>query len=319
MAAEYIVKEGNPEVILCERGIRTFETATRNTLDVSAIPVLKHGDPPAGDRRPVATGRAGATSCCRSRAPPSPPAPTGSSSRCTRGPRRRSATGRSRFRRRSSRSSRPRSARSRPSWDARSGGSVKIEPAAAIVGHVAVPGRQVDLAPRRAARRARRGRDARPRLRPLRRHASRRSTRCARSASRSTTSADDELIVHGVGLRGLRPPAVRSTAATRARSMRLLAGMLAGQDGRFELTGDESLSARPMERDRRAAAPDGRRDRDDRRPRAARDRRLGRSHGIDYELPVASAQVKSAILLAGLARPARRPWSSRRRRATTPS
>ncbi len=41
MSAEYILSEGNQSVILCERGIRTFETATRNTLDLSAIPVLK--------------------------------------------------------------------------------------------------------------------------------------------------------------------------------------------------------------------------------------------------------------------------------------
>ena len=41
MAAEYILKEGNPNVILCERGIRTFETAYRFTLDITAIPVLK--------------------------------------------------------------------------------------------------------------------------------------------------------------------------------------------------------------------------------------------------------------------------------------
>lgn len=41
MSAEYIVSNGNPNVILCERGIRTFETATRNTLDISAIPLLK--------------------------------------------------------------------------------------------------------------------------------------------------------------------------------------------------------------------------------------------------------------------------------------
>ncbi len=40
-AAEYVVSHGNPRVILCERGIRTFETATRNTLDVSAVPVLR--------------------------------------------------------------------------------------------------------------------------------------------------------------------------------------------------------------------------------------------------------------------------------------
>jgi len=41
MAAEYILAEGNTKVILCERGIRTFETATRNTLDLSAVPLIK--------------------------------------------------------------------------------------------------------------------------------------------------------------------------------------------------------------------------------------------------------------------------------------
>ena len=40
-AAEYIMSEGNPNVVLCERGIRTYETATRNTLDISAVPVIK--------------------------------------------------------------------------------------------------------------------------------------------------------------------------------------------------------------------------------------------------------------------------------------
>ena len=42
MAAEYIVSSGNPNVILCERGIRTFETYTRNTLDLAAVPLLHH-------------------------------------------------------------------------------------------------------------------------------------------------------------------------------------------------------------------------------------------------------------------------------------
>jgi len=41
MSAEYIMAGGNGQVILCERGIRTFETATRNTLDLSAVPLLK--------------------------------------------------------------------------------------------------------------------------------------------------------------------------------------------------------------------------------------------------------------------------------------
>lgn len=40
-AAEYIIAEGNPNVVLCERGIRTFETSTRNTLDLSAVPVIR--------------------------------------------------------------------------------------------------------------------------------------------------------------------------------------------------------------------------------------------------------------------------------------
>jgi 3-deoxy-7-phosphoheptulonate synthase len=42
LAAEYIVNQGNEQVILCERGIRTFEPSTRNTLDLSAVPMLKH-------------------------------------------------------------------------------------------------------------------------------------------------------------------------------------------------------------------------------------------------------------------------------------
>jgi 3-deoxy-7-phosphoheptulonate synthase len=41
LAAEYVMSQGNPNVILCERGIRTFGTATRNTFDLAAIPVLK--------------------------------------------------------------------------------------------------------------------------------------------------------------------------------------------------------------------------------------------------------------------------------------
>jgi 3-deoxy-7-phosphoheptulonate synthase len=41
LAAEYILQGGNSDVILCERGIRTFETATRNTLDISAVPLIK--------------------------------------------------------------------------------------------------------------------------------------------------------------------------------------------------------------------------------------------------------------------------------------
>jgi len=72
MAAEYILDAGNPNVILCERGIRTFETYTRNTLDLSAVPVVKRlshlpivVDPAhaAGDRRYVPALAMAAVAC----------------------------------------------------------------------------------------------------------------------------------------------------------------------------------------------------------------------------------------------------------------
>src|SRR5581483_3366227 len=108
----------------------------------------------------------------------------------------------------------------------------------------------------------------------------------------------DTLIVHGAGLRGLRPAQVDcGNAGTLAR---LLTGMLAFQDGRFELAGDASLSRRPMGRVVEPLARMG----------AAVETSDGhlplvvdgsdRLEGIEYELPVASAQVKSAVLLAGL-------------------
>ena len=50
MSAEYIMAGGNEKVILCERGIRTYETYTRNTLDISAVPVLQAHQPSAGHR-----------------------------------------------------------------------------------------------------------------------------------------------------------------------------------------------------------------------------------------------------------------------------
>ena len=52
MAAEYILAEGNPNVVLCERGIRTFERATRHTLDLNAVVMVLRADPPPGDRGP---------------------------------------------------------------------------------------------------------------------------------------------------------------------------------------------------------------------------------------------------------------------------
>jgi 3-phosphoshikimate 1-carboxyvinyltransferase len=104
----------------------------------------------------------------------------------------------------------------------------------------------------------------------------------------------DTLVVHGGGLRGVRPAAIDcGNAGTLAR---LISGILAFQDGRFELSGDESLSRRPMDR---VAKPLGQMGANVSAswPIVIEGRPL---HGIEYELPVASAQVKSAILLAGL-------------------
>ena len=107
----------------------------------------------------------------------------------------------------------------------------------------------------------------------------------------------DELTVHGAGLRGLRSAELDcGNAGTLAR---LVVGLLAFQDGEFTLTGDASLSSRPMERVAGPLRQMGARieTTDGRLPLTVRG---GALTAIDYELPVASAQVKSAILLAGL-------------------
>jgi 3-phosphoshikimate 1-carboxyvinyltransferase len=110
----------------------------------------------------------------------------------------------------------------------------------------------------------------------------------------------DTLRLFGKGLRGLRAPGRPIDCANAGTLVRLIAGILAGQDGdSFELTGDESLSRRPMGR---IAEPLGRmgallETTDGHLPMTVSG---GRLQAIDYALPVASAQVKSAILLAGL-------------------
>jgi 3-phosphoshikimate 1-carboxyvinyltransferase len=110
----------------------------------------------------------------------------------------------------------------------------------------------------------------------------------------------DVLRIHGVGLRGLRAPDGPIDCGNAGTLVRLLAGILAGQTWQqFELVGDESLSTRPMGR---IAAPlvdmgAGVETADGRLPLGIEGRPL---HGITYELPVASAQVKSCVLLAGL-------------------
>ncbi len=110
--------------------------------------------------------------------------------------------------------------------------------------------------------------------------------------------ADDELVVRGAGLRGLRAGAV--DCANSGTLMRLLAGVAAGQDGKFTLSGDKSLSARPMDR---IAEPLRRmgaelETTDGHAPLVIRG--SGGLQGIELEPEIPSAQVKSAILLAGL-------------------
>lgn len=109
----------------------------------------------------------------------------------------------------------------------------------------------------------------------------------------------DVLIVHGRGLHGLVPPGRPVECANAGTLMRLLAGVLAGQSGRFELVGDESLSRRPMERIAEPLRHMGAtvETTDGHPPLVVEGASL---RAIDYRLPVPSAQVKSAILLAGV-------------------
>lgn len=107
-------------------------------------------------------------------------------------------------------------------------------------------------------------------------------------------------IVHGVGIDGLRASSNALDCGNAGTAMRLLAGLLAGQAFDSTLAGDASLSRRPMGRIVEPLSRMGARiESSDGLPplRIAGGQRL---HGIDYPLPVASAQVKSALLLAGL-------------------
>lgn len=108
------------------------------------------------------------------------------------------------------------------------------------------------------------------------------------------------LRVHGVGLRGLRAPAQPLDLGNSGTSMRLMAGLLSGQDFATTLTGDESLSRRPMKRIIDPLAQMGARidAQDGHAP--LRIQPVAGLKGISYRSPVSSAQVKSGVLLAGL-------------------
>lgn len=112
---------------------------------------------------------------------------------------------------------------------------------------------------------------------------------------------DGRVRVHGVGLRGLRRPAGPLDLGNSGTSMRLLSGLMAGQAFEVTLTGDGSLVKRPMQRVTVPLAAMGASITASAAGTAPLTVRGGMPlHGIRYEIPVASAQVKSALLLAGL-------------------
>jgi 3-phosphoshikimate 1-carboxyvinyltransferase len=175
---------------------------------------------------------------------------------------------------------------------------MRIEPAPAILGHIAVPG---DKSISHRALLLAAISDGESRIEGFGRSADTAATIAVlRALGVRIYEADDvTLRVFGAGLRGLKQPSAPLDCRNAGTLMRLIAGVLAGQSGTFTLTGDESLSSRPMER---IAEPlrlmgvdvvttEG---------HAPLTVTGGDVHGITYELPVASAQVKSAILLAGL-------------------
>jgi 3-phosphoshikimate 1-carboxyvinyltransferase len=113
-------------------------------------------------------------------------------------------------------------------------------------------------------------------------------------------SSPTELLIDGVGLDGLNDPRQSLDLGNSGTAMRLMAGLMAGQAFSSELTGDESLSGRPMQRvitPLRAMGAVIESDNGTPPLRIAGGRPL---QGIEYAMPVASAQVKSSVLLAGL-------------------
>src|SRR5438105_5773320 len=175
---------------------------------------------------------------------------------------------------------------------------MRIEPAVALVGHIGVPGDK--SVSHRAVMLGAVG-EGETLVRGFGRSGDTEATIAAVRALGVAVHEDDvdTLRVEGVGLHGLREPEGPIDCANSGTTLRLLAGLLAGQSGRFELTGDDSLLRRPVDR---IAIPLGEmgagvENEDGRPPLRIEGRPL---RAIQYELPVASSQVKSAILHAGL-------------------
>lgn len=124
---------------------------------------------------------------------------------------------------------------------------------------------------------------------------------CFRSMGVSIEKNEHEVLIHGKGLHGLKAPQTILDCGNSGTTMRLLSGILAAQPFSSELTGDASIRKRPMKRIMTPLSLMGA-DIESRNgtgcaPLKIRGKRL---QGIRYDSPVASAQVKSAVLLAGL-------------------
>jgi 3-phosphoshikimate 1-carboxyvinyltransferase len=176
---------------------------------------------------------------------------------------------------------------------------MKVEPAGALVGHVAVPGDK--SISHRAVLIGALG-EGETRVRGFGRSGDTEATVAAVRALGVDVEdvSADELVVTGVGLRGLRAPAEPVDCGNAGTLIRLLTGVVAGQPGRFELTGDDSLRSRPMDRVADPLSRMGARIETANGLPPLVVEGSDALHGIDYKLPVASAQVKSAILLAGV-------------------
>jgi 3-phosphoshikimate 1-carboxyvinyltransferase len=123
---------------------------------------------------------------------------------------------------------------------------------------------------------------------------------CMKSLGAEVKIDKETVRITGRGLRGLKPTRRALDAGNSGTTMRLLAGILAGQEFTSHLTGDASLQKRPMKRvvgPLRQMGADIRARDDNFAPLEIRG---GHLHAIDFQMPMASAQVKSAVLLAGL-------------------
>ena len=175
----------------------------------------------------------------------------------------------------------------------------RVEPAGSFVGHLAVPG---DKSISHRAVLIGALAEGETRVRGFGRSADTLSTVDAVRALGVQVDdvADDDLVVHGVGVRGLQAPDEPIDAGNAGTLMRLLTGILAGQAGRFEVTGDESLRSRLMDRIAEPLKRMGAKIETTNGLPPVMIHGSAKLKGIEYALPVASAQVKSAVLLAGL-------------------